>query len=271
MEHLGTNVNNNTISYFSKSSGQPFVTVVFIHGFPFDKTIWTKQLEGLPDGVKGIAYDIRGFSESSTGHHFFSVDLFARDLISFIDNLGIETCVLCGISMGGYIALRAMEIASFRIKGLILCDTNSVADSNEGKIKRFKSIEQILNGEKEDFTESFIQNVFHSDTVNEKKEVVQFLREIIMRVSNNTICAAQLALASRTDTSKSLENIDIPVLILRGEDDKIISAEQTTQLASGISNSSIVTISKSGHLPNLENVTDFNSSINSFLSKHFLS
>lgn len=271
MKHLSTNINNNTVSYLSKSSDQAFATVIFIHGFPFDKTIWEKQLEGLPAGINGIAYDIRGFGESSTEHHFFSVDLFARDLISFIDTLEIETCVLCGISMGGYIALRAMEIESVKIKGLILCDTFSISDGNESKIKRFKSVDQILNGEKEDFTEGFIKNVFHEDTLKEKKETVQFLRDLIMQVPDKTISAAQLALASRTDTSKSLENINVPVLVLRGEDDKIISDEQATQLTNGISTSSYVTISKSGHLPNLENATDFNASVNSFLIKHFLS
>lgn len=271
MEHLAINVNNNTVSYFSKSSAQSSVTVIFIHGFPFNKSIWLKQMEELPAGVNGIAYDIRGFGESSTEHHFFSIDLLARDLISFIDVLQVETCVLCGISMGGYIALRAMELGSPKVNGLILCDTNSVTDGDESKLKRFKSIEQILAGEREDFINNFVKNVFSDETLNEKKDTVQFLRDIITSVSDETICAAQLALASRTNTTKSLGNIYVPVLIVRGKDDKIISIEQTTQLENGIQNSTVYTVAKSGHLPNLENVPDFNSSINSFLSKHFLS
>lgn len=271
MEHLGINVKNNTISYLSKSSASAKIAVVFVHGFPFDKSIWKDQLEELPAGIRGIAYDIRGFGESSTEHHFLSVDLFARDLIAFIDSLQMETCVLCGISMGGYIALRAVEIGSSKVGGLILCDTNSMSDNNESKLKRFKSIEQILSGQKVEFTEGFIKNVFYDVTLAEKPEIVQFLRKVIMSAPDKTICATQLALASRTDTSVSLKKITLPALIVRGEYDKIISIEQSNQLAAGISNSEHVTISKSAHLPNLENPGDFNSSINSFLSKHFLS
>ncbi|MEJ6979159.1 alpha/beta hydrolase [Pedobacter sp. P351] len=271
MEILSTKVNAVSVTYLSKQSGNSAATIVFIHGFPFNKTIWNEQLDSLPDGISAIAYDIRGFGGSSSDHSFFSIDLFANDLIMLIDTLQLENCVLCGISMGGYIALRAIELSQKNVKGLILCDTNCVADSNEGKMKRFNSIEQIVAGGKGDFTEGFIKNVFTEETLMNKPETVQFLREVIMGTSDKTICSTLLALASRTETCNSLLNINVPTLIIRGENDKLMSEDQTKQLAEGITQAEQVNISTSGHLPNLENPEDFNKAINTFLNKHFLS
>ena len=271
MEHLNTTFKNISTSYLLKPSAKPVATVIFIHGFPFNKTIWEQQLEQLPQEVRGIAYDIRGFGESTSDHSFLSIDLFAQDLIQLIEVLNLENCVLCGVSMGGYIALRAFELHQDKIKGLILCDTNCIADGNESKQKRFATIEQIIKGGKNDFTESFIKNVFSDTTLEGKPEIVQFLREVIMSTANEIICSTQLAMASRTDTSSSLQHIKVPSLIVRGEKDKLMSEEQTRQLVEGITGSECINIPDSGHLPNLENPESFNVAINNFLNKHFLS
>ncbi|MBC8054482.1 MAG: alpha/beta fold hydrolase [Sphingobacteriaceae bacterium] len=271
MEKLNTKTGNISTSYNFKSSSNAALTVVFIHGFPFDKTMWNEQLEQLPESVRGVAYDIRGFGESSTDHLFFSIDLFARDVLQLIKTLQLESCVLCGISMGGYVALRALEISQENIKGLILCDTNCNADTNEAKLKRFASIELITTGGKNAFVEGFVKNVFNSETLDKQPQTVDFLRNLMLRARDESICAAQLALASRTDTSGTLKNIQLPALIIKGENDKLMSEEQTTQLANGISGSEYIIIKNSGHLPNLENAADFNKALNNYLSKHFLS
>lgn len=270
MEQLSTKINNITVSYSSKLSGEDELTIVFIHGFPFNKTIWQQQLKSLPNNVRGISYDIRGFGNSSTDHFFLNIDLFATDLLNFIDSLKIEKCVLCGISMGGYIALRTFELSSNKIAGLVLCDTNCIADTNEGKVKRFASIEIIRNGGKDEFTESFIKNVFSNVTLTHNPEVVEYLREVIKGTSDDTICSTQMAMASRTDTSSVLPNIKVPTLVIRGENDKLMTEEHVNQLNTGIAKSELITISKAGHLPNLENPNDFNEALNKFLHKHFL-
>lgn len=269
MENLTTTIGEENISYCIKSEAEPKQSVIFIHGFPFDKSIWNDQIASLPANVQGISYDIRGFGESTTRHHFFNIDLFAQDLLSFIESLSLKNCILCGISMGGYIALRAYEIAPDKIGGLILCDTNSSADGNEAKLKRFKSIQQIIDGGKQEFTETFIENVFSASTLKGNPQVVSFLRSVILNTSDETICATLLALASRTDTSHVLPQVNVPVLIIRGEEDKLMSQEQTDQLINGISQSEFINIKDSGHLPNLENPKDFNYALASFLTKKF--
>jgi len=271
MEYQNIRTTHNSVFYRLKREVQPRATIIFIHGFPFNSSIWDNQMAELPWGIQGIAYDIRGYGESPTDHQFFSVDLFAYDLIDFIKVLGLQNCVLCGISMGGYIALRAFELAREQIAGLVLCDTNCTADTNATKIKRFASISKIVAGGKNDFTEAFLQDVFSGNTKVKNPQVVEFLRQVITNTSDQTICSSLLALASRTDTSESLAAMAVPVLIIRGEEDKLMSQEQTSQLIAGIADSEFVSIAQSGHLPNLENPKDFNRSLNAFLSKHFSS
>src|SRR5690606_29723638 len=99
-----------SISYLLKEVDTPEHTIVFVHGFPFNKNMWAPQLESLLPTVRGIAVDVRGHGNSTAGHGFFSVDVFAKDLLVFLKKLSLHKAVLCGVSMGGYIALRAYQI-----------------------------------------------------------------------------------------------------------------------------------------------------------------
>lgn len=264
-------ISNIEVSYLESMPANPQVTVIFIHGFPFDSTIWQSQIQNLPAGASGIAYDIRGFGKSKGGHHFYSIDLFAHDLLTLIDALGFKKVVLCGVSMGGYIALRAIEISPKAISGLILCDTNSAPDSNEGKLKRFSSIEQVLSNGTEIFASNFIKNLFSSKTISENPGIPISIQKIIRSTAPETICAAQLALASRTDTTGVLGSIEIPALIIRGGDDPLMTVEQAEFLHQAIKGSELKTVNGAGHLPNCEQPAEFNKILKTYLVKHFLS
>lgn len=264
-------INGLEVYYLLKRSANPKADVVFIHGFPFSSAIWSAQLPALPEEVQGIAYDIRGFGHSRGGHSYFSIDLFARDLLEFIRALSLDNVVLCGVSMGGYIALRAMEISPGQIGGLILCDTNASADPNDAKVKRFASIEQVLKEGNEVFADNFIKNLFSDKTLSERSSVPEFIRNLIVSTQPETICSAQLALASRTDTSAMLPGIKAPVLIIRGEEDRLMTQQQAGMLREAIPGSDLQVIPEAGHLPNCESFEIFNAHLNNYLRKHFLS
>src|SRR5690606_16019497 len=107
IKRLRIRIGDISISYLRKEAkAANHHTVVFVHGFPFNKNMWIPQLEALPASVRAIAIDVRGHGNSTMGHGFFSIDVFAKDLLVFLRKTGIERAVLCGISMGGYIALR---------------------------------------------------------------------------------------------------------------------------------------------------------------------
>lgn len=261
-------INDISISYFIKKSSQSDAqTVIFLHGFPFNKNMWRNQLSALDDTTTGIAIDVRGHGNTTSGHGFFSVDVFAKDLLAFVRKLDLGRVILCGISMGGYIALRSYELAPDLIAGLILCDTHSKADDNVAKQKRFDSIQAVLSHGRRPFAIGFIENVFANPRAQENEEAVELIKSSIRRNSLSSICSTLLALASRTETTQVLPNIQIPTLLIRGEEDKLTSEELMRTMHEKIAHSTFTQIPASGHLPNLENESAFNQAMKDYLQR----
>lgn len=257
-----------SISYqIKKSKTTPSKTIIFLHGFPFNKGMWREQLEALSEDVTGIALDIRGHGLTTSGHGFFSIDVFAKDVRVFMEKLQIEQAVLCGISMGGYIALRAYQLFPEKISGLILVDTHSKADTNAAKQKRFDSIQAILNHGRRPFSIGFVENVFSPDSIQEKPDAVEYIKSAIRRNKIQAICGTLLALAARTDTSETLKEINVPTLLIRGREDRVTSLEDMRDLENGIPDAKLIEMDNCGHLPNLENPVEFNRLVEDFLLK----
>lgn len=241
-------------------------TVIFLHGFPFNKNMWRAQMQHLDEKFIGIAIDIRGHGHSSRGHGFFSVDVFAKDLIQFITHLNLNNVVLCGVSMGGYIALRTYELMGNTLQGLILSNTHSFADNNTAKQKRFDSIQALLKYGKRAFSMGFIETIFSKKTLTENPEAIETIKSAIRRNDLQNICATQLALAARTDTTAMLATVTVPTLVIKGKEDKLITELQTKTLLEHITHAKYVECIESGHLPNLEEPEKFNREVNSFLN-----
>lgn len=266
IKRLRIRIGDISISYLRKEAkAANHHTVVFVHGFPFNKNMWIPQLEALPASVRAIAIDVRGHGNSTMGHGFFSIDVFAKDLLVFLRKTGIERAVLCGISMGGYIALRAYQLQPDAFAGLVLCDTNSLADDNAAKQKRFDTIQSVLKHGKRAFSIGFVNNVFGQKAMAENQKAVDLIKSSIRRNTESSICSTLLALAARTDTTDSLPSITVPTLVVRGADDRITSREQSDILVSGIPGATYLEIPECGHLPNLEDPTRFNMELMAFL------
>lgn len=256
-----------SISYLTNTPDTAKHTLIFVHGFPFNNNMWLPQFKALPPDIRGISIDVRGHGNSTIGHGYFSIDVFAKDLLVFIQKLGIEKTVLCGVSMGGYIALRAYELEPSRFSGLVLSDTNSLADGNTNKIKRFDTIQSVLKHGKRAFSVNFVNNIFSDKTLKENEEAVTLIKSSIRRNNVRSICATLLALASRTDTTDSLKNISVPVLVIRGAEDKITDKEQSDILLRNIPDATYIEIEQCGHLPNLEDADRFNAELTRFINR----
>ena len=262
-QNLFIEVNNLTISY--NDIGEGIIPVIFLHGFPFDKLMWKGQIDSLKSSSRAIAYDIRGFGKSTDENTALTIALFSDDLLSFMDKLNIETAILCGLSMGGYIALDAIKRFPERFEALILCDTQCIADTVEVKENRYKTIEQIkLDGET-DFKEKFIKNVFHPDSLKNKTELVENLKSIVFANSGEIIIGGLTALAERSETCSSLDAIRIPTLIICGREDNVTPLVQSEFMQQHIEGASLKIIDNAGHVSNLEQPDEFNKYIHDFL------
>lgn len=246
-------------------------SVVFIHAFPLNEQMWRSQTEVLCKDYRIITYDLRGFGLSEYGDGHFTIDLHVRDLISVSDSLGLDKPVICGLSMGGYITLRALELYQNKFSGAVLACTKSEADNNPAKIKRSDQIILIQNGGREEFTNSFLKSALSETTITSKPLVLEELKRIISMQKNEAICSALMTLAARTDTTDSLEKIDVPLLIIAGKEDNLVPPEFSKMLYGKTKNSEITIIPECGHFPNMEKPDEFNKAIADFLSSVFTS
>lgn len=259
-------INNIQMNYAERGLPQG-LPVVFIHGFPFNHSMWEPQMKALPNHIRAITYDVRGHGESDVADGQYTLEFFVDDLIGLLDHLVIPQAVLCGLSMGGYIALRAVERRPDRIKGLVLCDTRSETDPNEGKIKRSATIKAIKYDGVAPFAENFVKAVFAEKTFQANPAAVEMIKSSIMSNSPIGICGTALALACRTDTTNSLAQINVPTLIMVGELDKLTPLEAAHSLHEKIPHSQLRIIPQAAHMSNLENPAEFNKHLIEFLNK----
>jgi pimeloyl-ACP methyl ester carboxylesterase len=253
------------ISYLIREVPNPRQWVVYLHGFPFNKNMWISQLEALPEHVAGIAIDIRGHGQSTMGHGFFSIDVFARDLLAFLKALALPPVVISGVSMGGYVALRAYELQPDAFSGMILTGSHPLPDDNAGKSKRFDTIQSVLNYGKRAFSLGFVEQVFSGKSLTENNPNVDLIKSAIRRNNERGICATLLALASRTDTQSMLSDIQVPVMVIRGKDDRICTEAHVAPLLAKIKDVHYHECPDSGHLPNLEETEAYNVKQEEFL------
>lgn len=269
MRDLGNNikiiVNDLTVSYDDGGpDGAP--VIIFIHGFPFNKSMWNKQVKALKNNYRVIAYDVRGHGNSDAGTGDFSIELFANDLLSLMDSLKINKAMLCGLSMGGYIALNAIENYPDRFDALILSDTNCISDTPEVKEKRMKTIESIKKDGVEKFADESMNNFFASESLSTKIEEIAAVREMIVNTSRQTLYKTLRAFYERKETCSRLSDINVPVLIMVGKEDKITPPAAAQLMNEKIKDSLLSIIEHAAHLSNMENPLEFNKQLDEFFS-----
>jgi 3-oxoadipate enol-lactonase len=253
---------------WTNDSGAPSPhTLIFLHGFPFNHTMWDGQAALARPYFRVLSYDQRGHGQSEAGLGQFAFESFVDDLLELMDQRKIQKAVLCGLSMGGYVALRTAERAPERVSGLILCNTRSEADTQEAKLKRAVTVKTIQEKGISEFCEGFLKAALSPETWAAQPALVEQVRHMIMGGSAEGMIGAVLAMAGRTDTTQSLSRIKVPTLIIGGEKDPIIPLDAIQSLHQKIAGSTMAIIPGAAHMSNLENPNVFNQHFQDFLKR----
>jgi 3-oxoadipate enol-lactonase len=237
---------------------QDLLPVVFLHAFPLHSGMWEAQREALRGKARFVSFDVRGLGKSPLTGAPAMLEHIVDDLFSVLDHLRIESALLCGLSMGGYVALRAIERAPGRVRGLLLADTQATADSNEAKLKRAEGIRKVLTEGVPAYAEGFMRGALASRTLETRSDVVAHVKALIHDSSAEGIAAGLVALATRTDTTAALSRIHVPTRVLVGEYDTITPPTVARALADAIPGANMHMLPGAGHLGSLENPDAFN-------------
>lgn len=261
---MSATINGIDMEWRERGEGTP---IVFIHGFPFNSAMWGPQLAQLPRGWRGIAPDLRGFGASRGGSEdVYTMELFARDVAALLDHLGEERAVVCGLSMGGYIAFEFMRLFPGRVRALVLCDTRAGADSDEARTGRERQAKRVSEDGVSQVIDSMLPRLISMSTRYGQPGVLELVRAMMKETPPETMASALLGMAARRDSEPLLRTIDVPALVVVGAEDAITSRGQAEYLARGIRGARLETIENAGHLPNLEQVETFNRILHAFLA-----
>jgi 3-oxoadipate enol-lactonase len=253
------------MSYRELGEG-PGDPVVLLHAFPVNGRMFEPQMEAFSEGRRVIAPDYPGFGRSPRTPAQPDIRYYAEGVLGLLDRLGLERVVLGGVSMGGYVALGCMRLFPERVSGLILADTRPDADSEETRENRKNMARRVADEGVEILIELQMRRLLARDTLENNEEVVEEVRGMILESSPGGVVAALGALRERPDSTPLLEKIEVPTLVIGGEEDGISSPEVMGAMAEKIRDSRHVTLPRAGHLSNLEAPEGFNAALKEFLA-----
>jgi 3-oxoadipate enol-lactonase len=226
--------------------------VLFIHGYPMDRSIWAHAMAEL-DGFRRIAPDLRGMGQSDAPDLGYSVETYAGDLAALLDALGVDEVVLCGLSMGGYIAFEFLRRWRRRVRGVVLMDTRAEADTPEGKRARDLAAATAREGGAAAIAEQMVPKLMGPTTRGRAPETVAQVRAMIEATPVSGIVGALGALRDRPDSTDDLPDLEgLPVLVLVGEEDEVTPPARARAMAEAIPGARVVVIPGAAHVPPLE-------------------
>ena len=251
------------MNYEESGDGLP---VVLVHGFPLDHTLWAPQLAGLMARCRCIAPDLRGFGNSPALPPY-SMDRYADDVVETLDRLGVERAVVGGLSMGGYIAFAMWRRHRRRIRALVLIDTKAGADSDEIRERRRAQMEVARKRGAEVLAAQMLPAQLGASTRERHPEVVEVVRQMLSRAPVDGIVGALEAMIARPDSTPTLATIDVPTLIIVGEEDTATPPPEARKLHEGIRGSRFELVASAGHLSSLERPAAVNHLLSEFIAR----
>lgn len=240
-------VGPNEIAYKEMGDGE---TIVFLHGFCGSMAYWDKVAPVLSKDYHVILIDLRGHGNSSSSDVPFTIDDMAKDIKEVLESLQVGQFYLFGHSLGGYITLSLVEHYPEKIKGYGLIHSTAFPDSDEAKQGRINAANSIENDGVQPFIDGLVPKLFSDNSLLNLKEEVENTRKIGYSTSSKAAIQTLLAMKARPDRNIVLEEKNIPVLLVAGDQDKIIPLEKSFS----VEGNHILTkiIAECGHMSMLE-------------------
>lgn len=227
-------------------SGHSGVPLVLIHGFGLDRTIWSAMIQAHFGDQYIVLPDTLGHGESESPQGAYPMLSLAADLAGLFDFLEIEKAIVCGHSMGGYIALAFADQFKDRLAGIGLITTRADADSQEKRAGRYAMIEAI----KEKGT--IAQAEALAPRLSFDEDVIQHSMRLLEKANPQGLIGSLQGMAERSDRGDMLRKIEVPSLVVAGECDQIVPVEEAKVMADVLKDCTFVIIPGCGHMPMME-------------------
>jgi 3-oxoadipate enol-lactonase len=233
------------IAYASFGDGPP---IVLLHPFPADHEFWLPASQFLESRYRILVPDLRAHGESDAGEGPATMEKHANDLVRILDDAHVGRAIFAGVSIGGYILFEFWRRYRNRVAGLALCCTRPQADTPEGRNMRLQAADDVLERGTEWFADLMIPKLIGRSTREARPDLVSGSRRMILKMSPIDIAQVQHGMAARPDSVPTLKTIDVPTLILLGEEDPIATLADGELMRQHILGSRLSVMPKAGHL-----------------------
>ena len=233
-------------------------TVVLLHAFPLDKRMWDDVVGPVAEaGWDVVVPDLLGFGESRLDEDDLddapTLASQARGVLSILDQIGLSNVVVCGLSLGGYVAMELVRQDPARVAGLALVDTKATADTDEARANRLRVAEQVLESRSTDaLARAMLPTLLGDTTRAARPEVVERVTGWIREADPVGVAVAQRAMAARPDSLADLASLKVPGLVLWGEEDTLAPRAEQDAMVEAMRDARLVTIPACGHLAAVE-------------------
>jgi pimeloyl-ACP methyl ester carboxylesterase len=238
--------------------------VLFVHGFPLDRTMWRPVASALT-GWHRILPDLRGLGLSEGPEDGYAMAEYADDLAALLDLLHVPDAVVCGLSMGGYVTFELLRRYPQRVRALVLANTRAAPDDAAGRGKRDAMIARIRRDGPGFLADEMLPKLVGPDTARTRPDVVRQVRAMVTGQSTAGLVGALSAMRDRPDSRSMLGDITIPTLVVHGSDDQLIPLSEARAMADAIPGAQFAVIPAAGHLAPVEQAVNTGRVIREFL------
>lgn len=236
--------NDAEIYYWTLGDGPP---VVLLHPFPVHHGFWLPVAESLATRYRLILPDLRGHGESGVGEGPATMQKHAADIAGVMDNADVGRAPIIGISIGGYVIFEFWRQHRGRVAALGLCNTKAPADGPEARAGRLQAAADVLERGTEPFFESMVPKSLGKSTRENRPDLVDGALAMMRKMSPEDVAQVQRGMAERPDSMDTLKTINVPTLIVTGDEDIITGINEAERMQQNIAGSQLRVIAKAGH------------------------
>jgi 3-oxoadipate enol-lactonase len=238
-------------------------TLLLVHAWPVDAAMWEEQVQALRGEVDVLAPHLPGFGGTPPAGDVMTMDAAADFLAGELDRAGAERAVVCGLSIGGYVAFSLWRRHRERIAALALADTRAEPDDDAGRERR-RAVAETARTKGSD---AIAENPPALLSEGADPGLWDRVKEMIRRQPGEAIAAAALGMGERPDSRPLLREIDVPTTVIVGSADTLTPPAMSEAMDAAIPESELVVLEGAGHLSDLEDGEGFTSALRALIRR----
>jgi pimeloyl-ACP methyl ester carboxylesterase len=250
------------IFYEVQGDGPP---VVLLHPFPASHELWHPAIQSLTSRYRLILPDLRGHGVSEAGQGPATMEKHVGDLARMLDDAEVGRAAFAGVSIGGYALFEFWRRYRGRVASLAFIDTKAQPDNDQARGNRLQSAADVLEKGVEQFVDGMVPKLFGETTQRTRPDLIDAARKLMLKMSPQDISLVQRGMAERPDSVPTLKTINVPTLVIVGDEDTLSTPADAELMRQNIPGAQMRVIPRAGHYAVWEQPEDMGRVLRQFL------